>query len=116
MKRKEEIQERAEPSQNQGLGQKNVPCASKLGISPNRCFLLKRVLCIYKDLKDKIATNFMEVVVSDPFHEEVAPVREAIARELDWEQLDIEEDRIDEAITAALTCQDLYNSEDEEEE
>ena len=99
-----------------GARPRKCPVCFKTGHQPNRCFLLKRVLRIYKELKDKIATNFMEVVVSDPFHEEVAPVREAIARELDWEQLDIEEDRIDEVITAALTCQDLYNSEDEEEE
>ena len=77
------------------------------------CFLLKKVIKIWKELKGNAATNFMQLAMSDPFHEEVMPIREVIAQNVDWHELDISEGEATGAITAAL-CYLSLNEEDED--
>ena len=82
----------------------------------HKCFLLKKILIIWKEIKNDVSVNFMELVAEDPFHEEVQPVREAIATDINWEATEIEEEDIDKVITAALECQELYNESSSEGE
>ena len=95
---------------------RECPICRKPGHTPAKCFLLEKVLKIWKQIKGDAATNFVEKVAEDPFHEEVMPVREAILSDIDWSQAEIDEGDIDEIITAALECPLLYLREESDSE
>ena len=73
------------------------------------CRLLDRVKSLLKQNTDGAKVHFMEMAMDDPWNETLAPIRDTLCQEVDWQSCQIETDGISEVITAALKCEDTWD-------
>ena len=88
-------------------------CIKENHITDN-CFVLKRVKNYLKDNHNDSKINFLAHVLEDPYDEFILPIREGIAQEIDWSQCKVEEEDLEEIITAVLQLPETYESFEEE--
>ena len=97
-----------------GNGPKCRACL-KLGHTPKNCWTLKRIHKLWDELKSVASVNFAHTVAHDPFHEDVRDIRQIIERDINWRELEVDEDEVEEVVTNVLCCALLYEPLSEEE-
>ena len=105
------------PSKEFNKGYKCKIC-SKSNHSTDYCYILKKVKNHLKSKNESV--NFLQPALEDPFCEELAPLRDELSSQIDWDDCDVSEEEIPTVLVAVLQTEETWsetavtlNSEDE---
>ena len=73
------------------------------------CRVLDRIKHLLKNNVVGAKVNFMGLAQQDPWGEELAPLRDILCQDINWEDCHVDPKNVDEILTAALTCQNIWD-------